>query len=47
MWGGWGEAMKTGLLIAGLRINFNQRASLAGFLTPCAAGWGRSDLNIL
>ena len=36
--------MKTGLLLAGLRINFNQRAPLAGFITPCAAVWDRSGL---
>ena len=36
--------MKTGLLLAGLRINFNQRAPLAGFKTPCVAVWGRSGL---
>ena len=36
------EAMKTGLLLAGLRINFNQRAPLAGFVTPCVAVWDRS-----
>ena len=33
--------MKTGSL-AGLRINFNQRAPLAGFITPCVAVWDRS-----
>ena len=32
--GGVCEAMKTDLLLAGLRINFNQRAPLAGFITP-------------
>ena len=36
------EAMKTGLLLAGLRINFNHRAPLAGFITPCVAVWDRS-----
>ena len=36
------EAMKTGLLLAGLRINFNQRALLAGFVTPCVTVWDRS-----
>ena len=36
--------MKTGLLLAGLRINFNQRAPLAGFITPCVAFWDRSGL---
>ena len=35
-------AMKTGLLLAGLRINFNQRAPLAGFVTPCVTVWDRS-----
>ena len=40
--GGVCEAMKTGLLLAGLRINFNQRASLAGFVTPCVTVWDRS-----
>ena len=32
--GGMCEAMETGLLLAGLRINFNQRAPLAEFITP-------------
>ena len=36
--------MKTGLLLAGLRINFNQRAPLEGFITPCIAVWDRSGL---
>ena len=36
--------MRTGLLRAGLRINFNQRAPLAGFITPCVAAWDRSGL---
>ena len=36
--------MKTGLLLAGLRINFNQGAPLAGFITPCVAVWDRSGL---
>ena len=36
------EAMKTGVLLTGLRINFNQRAPLAGFMTPCLAVWDRS-----
>ena len=31
--GGVCEATKTGLLLAGLRINFNQRAPLTGFIT--------------
>ena len=38
------QSMKTGLLLAGLRINFNQRAPLAGFITPCVAVWDRSGL---
>ena len=38
--------MKTGLLLAGLMINFNQRAPLAGFITPCVAVWDRSSLII-
>ena len=42
MAGGVCEAMKTGLLLAGLRINFNQRAPLAGFITPCVTVWDRS-----
>ena len=36
--------MKTGLLLAGLRTNFNQRAPLAKFITPCVAVWDRSGL---
>ena len=36
--------MKTGLLLVGLRINFNQRAPLAGFITPCVAVRDRSGL---
>ena len=32
--GGVCEAMETGLLLAGLRITFNQRGPLAGFITP-------------
>ena len=43
--GGVCEAMKTGLLLAGLRINFNERAPLAGFITPCVAVWDRSGLT--
>ena len=38
---------KTGLLLAGLRINLNQRAPLAGFITPCVAVWGRSGLILI
>ena len=35
--------MKSGLLLAGLRINLKQkRAPLAGFITPCVAVWDRS-----
>ena len=33
--GGVCMSVKTGLLLAGLSINFNQRAPLAGFVTPC------------
>ena len=45
--GGVCEAMKTGLLLAGLRINFNQRAPLAGFIIPCVAVWDRSgSINV-
>ena len=40
--GGVCEAIKTGSLLAGLRINFNQRAPLAGFITLSVAIWGRS-----
>ena len=36
------DATKTGLLLAGLRINFNERAPLAGFIIPCVAVWNRS-----
>ena len=36
------EAMKTGLLLAGVRISFNQGAPLAGFTTPCVGVWDRS-----
>ena len=41
------EAMKTGLLLAGLRINFDQRAPLAGFIPPCVAVWDRSGSILL
>ena len=38
--------MKTGLLLAGLRINFNRRAPLAGFITPClCCGLGSFGFN--
>ena len=40
--GGVCLVMKTGLLLAGLRITFNQRAPLAGFVTPCVTVWDRS-----
>ena len=40
--GGVCEVMKTGLLLAGLTINFNQRAPLAGLVTPCVTVWDRS-----
>ena len=40
--GGVCEAMETGSLLAGLRINFNQRARLAGFITLCVAVWDLS-----
>ena len=40
--GGVCVAMKAGLLLAGLRIIFNHRAPLAGFVTPCVAVWDRS-----
>ena len=36
--------MKTGLLLAGLRISFNQGPPLAGYITPCIAVWDRSGL---
>ena len=36
--------MKNGLLLAGLRINFNRRAPLGGYITPCVAVWDRSGL---
>ena len=39
---GVGEAMKTGLQLAGSRIDFNQGAPFAGFITPCAVVWDRS-----
>ena len=35
-------AVETGLLLAGLNINFNERAPLAGFITPCVEVWNRS-----
>ena len=38
------EAMETGLLLAGLKINFNQRAPLAGFITPRVVVWDRSGV---
>ena len=40
--GGVCEVMKTGLLLAGLTINFNQRAPLAGLVTSCVTVWDRS-----
>ena len=40
--GGMCKAMKAGLLLAGLRINFNQRAPPAGFATPRDTVWDRS-----
>ena len=46
MFGGWVcETMKTGLLLAGLRINFKQRAPLAGFVTPCVTVLGSFGFN--
>ena len=35
-------AVETGLLLAGLNINFNQKAPLAGFMAPCVVVWDRS-----
>ena len=39
--------MKTSLLLAGYGINFNQRAPLARFRTPCVAVWDRSSFNLI
>ena len=36
------EAIKTGLQLAGSRIDFNQGAPLAGYITPCVVVWDRS-----
>ena len=41
------EAMKTGFLLPGLRINLNQRVHLAGFITPSVAIWDRSGPILL
>ena len=40
--GGVREAMQTGFLLAGLRINTQPKSPLAGFITPCVAVWDRS-----
>ena len=43
--GGVCEAINENWLAAcGLRINFNQRAPLAEFITSCVAVWDRSGL---
>lgn len=40
------EAMQTGLQLAGLRTNFNQKARLAGCIASCVAVKNRSGLMV-
>ena len=36
--------MKTGMKLAGSRIDFNQGAPLAGLITPCVVVWDHAGL---
>ena len=44
---GEGEVDGNGNCLAGARINFNRRHSLAGFTTPCSHIWSGSGLILI